>query len=201
MREKPKGGDFQGLLSAIPETAAFAKELTTFLQLLSKWNAVCNLIGPLSPEELLRDHVQESLVGASWLLPGLLVDVGSGNGFPALPLLVARRDVQGLLLEPRARRWAFLKEAIRALGLSAQVVRVPVAQLEGVEADNLTVRAVAREVWEARAAGLVRPGGRVLWWAGPHLDHQPPRGFGDVITCPLPNPQRGHLVVWGRCST
>ncbi|MFN3412653.1 MAG: RsmG family class I SAM-dependent methyltransferase, partial [Thermoanaerobaculum sp.] len=106
-----------------------------------------------------------------------------------------------VLLEPRSRRWAFLKEAVRELGLAAEVrrARVEDVALSGVE--NLSVRALAREVWEGRLRELVKPHGRVLWWAGPKACLVPPDGLEDVVTCPLPNPERGWLVVWGRCFT
>ncbi|MEW5877520.1 MAG: RsmG family class I SAM-dependent methyltransferase [Acidobacteriota bacterium] len=178
-----------------------AASLALFLELLGRWGEACDLTAELDPESLLRDHVLESLVGAPWLVPGVLLDVGSGAGFPAIPLLLARRDVRGVLLEPRSRRWAFLKEAVRELGLAAEVRRgrLEDGSFSGVE--NVSVRALAREVWEGKARQLLKPGGRFLWWAGPRACLRPPEGLEDVVTCPLPNPERGWLVVWGRCFT
>ena len=51
--------------------------------------------------------------------PGSLIDVGSGNGSPGLVLALVRDDLEVTLLEPRARRWAFLREAARASGARA----------------------------------------------------------------------------------
>jgi len=48
--------------------------------------------------------------------PGSLIDVGSGNGSPGLVLALLRADLSATLLEPRLRRWAFLREASRAAG-------------------------------------------------------------------------------------
>ena len=70
----------------------------------------------------LTGHVLESLAALPWVgSTGTLLDVGSGNGFPAVPLLLARPGVRGVLLEPRERRWAFLREVVRELGLPAEV--------------------------------------------------------------------------------
>lgn len=181
--------------------APLAARLGIFLELLQRWGQVLDLTGRLDAGELVRDHVVESLAGAGWLQPGVMVDAGSGSGFPGIPLLLARPEVRGILVEPRQRRWAFLKEAVRELGLDAEVFRGRVEALDCAGAANLTVRALAREAWEAEARRLVASGGRVLWWAGPRADVAPPEGFASVVTCPLPNPKRGRLVVWGRCST
>lgn len=178
-----------------------ADPLAVYLELLGRWGKACDLTAGLAPEELVRDHVLESLTGAPWLLSGVLLDLGSGGGFPAVPLLLARRDVQGILVEPRARRWAFLREAVRVLGLEAEVWRGRVEDVARSGVENVSVRALAREVWEGEARRLLAPGGRWLWWAGPKACLAPPEGLEDVVTCPLPNPRRGWLVVWGRCFT
>ncbi len=53
---------------------------------------------------------------------GTLLDVGSGAGLPGVPLLIARPGWRGVLLEPRQKRWAFLKTVIRELELDAEAV-------------------------------------------------------------------------------
>lgn len=181
--------------------APLAAGLGVFLELLSRWGQALDLTGRLHPEMLIRDHILESLAGAPWVVPGVLVDVGSGAGFPAVPLLLARPEVAAVLVEPRQRRWAFLKEVVRELRLAAEVFRGGVEELDLEGAANLTVRALARAAWQREAARLLAGEGRVLWWAGPRADVAPPEGFASVVTCPLPNPKRGRLVVWGRCST
>ncbi len=195
------GGTWRDRLVAAGVFRELAGPLAVFLELLAQWGKACDLTAGLSPEVLIRDHVLESLTGAPWLLPGVLLDLGSGGGFPAIPLLLARRDVRGFLVEPRARRWAFLKEAVRELGLEAEVWRGRVADVKPTWVANVSVRALAREVWEGEAQRLLAPGGRWLWWAGPRAYLGAPAGLEDVVTCPLPNPKRGRLVVWGRCFT
>ena len=196
-----KAGEWERLLAQSSQGRVHAQELARFLEILDRWGRVVDLTAPVRPEVLVRDHVEESLVGARWLRGGRLLDVGSGSGFPAIPLLVARRDVRGVLLEPRGRRWAFLKEVVRVLGLEAEVLRVELARFSGGKVENMTVRGLARQVWEGEAAKVLGEGGRLLWWAGPRAAVRPPAGFEDVITCPLPSQERGRLVVWGRCST
>ncbi len=116
-------GEFRELLGAAGLDGGVVEGLLIFLGLLGRWGRVCDLTASLPAHDLVRDHVLESLAGVPWVPAGVVVDVGSGAGFPAIPILLARRDVHGVLVEPRARRWAFLKEVVRELGLDAEVRR------------------------------------------------------------------------------
>ena len=116
-----------------------------------------------------------------------MVDVGSGAGLPGIPLALARPDLHVTLLEPLARRVAFLTRCVDRLGLDrVTVVRGraeegPSAQLGG--ADVVTARAVAPL---DRLAGwclpLLRPGGRLLAMKG----RPRPRSWPPPVRCPAP---------------
>ena len=103
------------------------------------------------------------------LAAGTLLDVGSGNGSPGLVLAALRPDLRVTLLEPRLRRWAFLREAARAMGLAVEVRRQRHDEYDGPAAVTVTVRALrlpARDL-----AALVAPGGRlVVFGADPGPD-------------------------------
>jgi 16S rRNA (guanine527-N7)-methyltransferase len=102
---------------------------------------------------------------------GSLLDVGSGNGSPGLVFALVRDDLEVTLLEPRARRWAFLREAARAAGRSVRVLRLRHDGYTGPPARTITLRAVALPL--AELAGLVLPGGKVLVLGG-HADDAGP---------------------------
>jgi 16S rRNA (guanine527-N7)-methyltransferase len=109
------------------------------------------------------------LAAAPLVASGRLVDVGSGNGSPGLVLALLRDDVEPTLLEPRARRWAFLREAARAAGRSGvRVLRQRHDAYSGPPAETVTLRALALPLEELRA--LVTPGGRVLFFGGAPQD-------------------------------
>jgi len=73
-----------------------------------------------------------------------LLDIGSGNGSPGLVLGLLRPDLRVTLLEPRVKRWAFLREAARAAGRAdIEVLRERHHQYQGPQADNLTLRGLA----------------------------------------------------------
>jgi 16S rRNA (guanine527-N7)-methyltransferase len=95
---------------------------------------------------------------------GSLIDVGSGNGSPGLVLALLRDDLDVTLLEPRARRWAFLRDAARAAGRHVRVLRARHDTYAGPPARTATLRAVALPL--AALAGLVEPGGRLVVFGG-----------------------------------
>jgi 16S rRNA (guanine527-N7)-methyltransferase len=108
--------------------------------------------------------VADVLAGAHLPAPGSLIDVGSGSGSPGLVLALVRDDLDVTLLEPRARRWAFLREAARAASRRVLVLRQRHDGYSGPPARTVTLRAVAVPL--AEIEGLVVPGGRVVVFGG-----------------------------------
>jgi 16S rRNA (guanine527-N7)-methyltransferase len=86
-------------------------------QLLIKWNSRLNLTRILDLVEVVRFHYCESMFVGTVLPPGPLAigDLGSGAGFPGIPLAVFRPDLQIVLLEADSRKAVFLREATRKL--------------------------------------------------------------------------------------
>jgi 16S rRNA (guanine527-N7)-methyltransferase len=196
--------EWAGRLEAVGIQNGVAAALAAYLELLGRWDTAVDLVGNMDEEELLAGHVLESLAALPWVGEGAtLLDVGSGNGFPAVPLLLARPGVRGVLLEPRERRWAFLREVVRELGLPAEVVREQVGEHRGSGYTVGTVRGVEVGAWLPHATRLLHPEGTWLWWTSKanaaELDRKVPEGR--VLTFALPDPTRGNLAVWRRCST
>jgi 16S rRNA (guanine527-N7)-methyltransferase len=114
---------------------------------------VRGLIGPRETGRIWDRHVLNCAAVAPLLRPGdLVVDVGSGAGLPGIVLALARADVTVTLIEPLARRTAFLDEVVRDLGLADQVsvvrgraeeVAARPAMFHVKPADVVTARAVA----------------------------------------------------------
>jgi len=102
--------------------------------------------------------------------PGTLLDVGSGNGSPGLVMALLRDDLDVTLLEPRTRRWAFLREAARHSGEGrVRVLRGRHDTYAGAPVRTVTMRALALPL--AELAPLVAPGGRLVILGGrPLLD-------------------------------
>jgi 16S rRNA (guanine527-N7)-methyltransferase len=126
-----------------------------------------------SPEAALDAHLADSLVALeldSVAGAQTMVDIGSGAGFPGLPLAVARPDCEVRLLESQGRRCVFLETAVAELAL--QNARVVCARAEewvaGMAANDVVLaRAVGpRPVVMEYAAPLLRLGGTIVDWRG-----------------------------------
>jgi len=92
-------------------------QLEAHYELLVRWNAKLNLTRIASPEDAARLHYCESLYLGASLAPGKLkiADIGSGAGFPGIPLAILRPDCQVTLVESHQRKAVFLREASRDL--------------------------------------------------------------------------------------
>jgi 16S rRNA (guanine527-N7)-methyltransferase len=124
------------------------------------------LIGPRESARLWDRHLMNCAAVAELVPhPCSIIDLGSGAGLPGIVLAMLLPDSDIVLLEPMARRAAFLEECVRVLGLGNAVVRCARAEeVTGqLEADVVTARAVApMKRLAGLALGLVRPGGVVL---------------------------------------
>jgi 16S rRNA (guanine527-N7)-methyltransferase len=134
-------------------------QLAAYLDLLVRWNARMNLTAVREPEEIVTRHFGESLFAARHLYPergiqdSRLVDLGSGAGFPGLPIKIWAPTLQATLLESNQRKATFLREVVRALQLRevevlairAEEYAVPVSSSGfPISSCTITLRAVER---------------------------------------------------------
>lgn len=160
-------------LAALPLPPEVAAALCGYLDLLAAWSGRVNLTGARTPQQRVETLVADILPAAPALEPGNLLDVGSGNGSPGLVLALLRPDIETTLLEPRARRWAFLREAARAVGRpDVRVYRVRHDGYSGPPVRNVTLRGLDLPL--AALEPLVVAGGQVLALGG---SPAPARGF------------------------
>jgi 16S rRNA (guanine527-N7)-methyltransferase len=150
--------DVAGMAPLEPSLAA---RFAVYLSLILRWNQRVNLTAIRDEAGILSRHFVESIACARALPAGIgsLLDLGSGAGFPGIPIVLCRPEISVTLAESRGKKAAFLQEAVRVLGISAKVCGQRAEDL-GVLFDCVTLRAVDR-MHEAVgiAAGLVREGG------------------------------------------
>lgn len=148
--------------------AAFGDSLplaVSFADRLAADGVLRGLIGPREVPRLWERHLLSSAaVGATIPDGAQVVDLGSGAGLPGIPLALARPDVTIVLVEPMARRVAFLREIVAELGIGrVEVLRSRAADLPPASTDVVTARAVAPLAKLARMAWpAIRPGGQLL---------------------------------------
>lgn len=171
-----------------------ARDVSIYIDLLLKWNSKMNLTAVREPEQMVTRHFGESLFAASQLLTpewtGSVIDVGSGAGFPGLPLAMYAPGATVMLIESQGKKAAFLNEVIFTLKLRNAKVWVGRAEHFNGLADLVTMRAVERfEGALPAASGLVDTEGRIALMIG---DSQvelarklaPTFGWGNAIQVP-----------------
>lgn len=122
-------------------------QISTYLSLLLQWNAKMNLTAVREPERILQRHFGESLFAAGLIATECpearsLVDVGSGAGFPGLPIKIAIPRVSVTLIESQHKKATFLREVSRELKLADTQTWNSRAEEFSHSADVVTMRAV-----------------------------------------------------------
>jgi 16S rRNA (guanine527-N7)-methyltransferase len=151
-------------------SARVAADLTAFVALLEKWNARQNLVSRETMATVWERHVADSLQLLRWIPAGarLVVDLGSGGGFPAMPLAIASRGMERrfILLEAIGKKASFLRTAARELQLPVEVAGGRIEDFDSRETiDVITARALAPLADLCRlAAPLMTPVRTVALW-------------------------------------
>lgn len=159
------------------DPARAVEALETYEQLIRRWNVRGNLVSRRDLDRLRDRHVLDSLSLISWV-NGSLADVGSGAGFPGVPLAIARPDSPVTLVERSERKIRFLQQVVIELGLpNVRIVEADVGRptsagsLGGQVFGTVTARAVAPPAATWRLLrGLLAPQGVALLQSGEPLD-------------------------------
>lgn len=119
--------------------------VSVYLELLLKWNARTNLTAIRSPEEIVMRHFGESFFAAAQLssVTESVLDLGSGAGFPGIPIQLICPGVRVMLAESQHKKVAFLREVIRTLGLQTEMWPRRTEEFQdGTRFDVVALRAV-----------------------------------------------------------
>lgn len=136
------------------DSSAVQDKLVCYVELLERWNRRVDLVAPASLDQIFNKHVLDSVCAVNLSLarlpapPEIAVDIGSGAGFPGILLGLAAPDSRVLLVEPRKKRAAFLKEVRRTLDMSAEVIE---SRVEEIPQDVLSMNTV--DLAMSRAVG------------------------------------------------
>ena len=177
---------------AAPDT--LYRDISTYIDILLRWNARVNLTAIRDPEEIVTRHFGESLFAARHLFPGSacqcetirgetienssacqaakdfdcsLADLGSGAGFPGIPIKLWAPRVHLTLIESSHKKVTFLREVARALTLTNIDIQNARAEAIPQTFDVVTIRAIEHFDRVLPVAGrLTAPGGRLLLLLG-----------------------------------
>lgn len=188
---------------AAPLAASQLRHISRYVDMLLRWNARVNLTSVRQPKQILARHFGESIFTGQYLFPANdrrpkarpepsegacpepygegtddhLLDIGSGAGFPGLPIKICYPELQVTLIESNQKKATFLREVVRSLALTN--VDVFCSRAEGYAGDRagvVTLRAVERfdEVLPV-AASLVTSAGRLALLVGAAQGDRVPR--------------------------
>lgn len=178
------------------------ERLVAYARLLREWGGRTNLAGPA----VLADPIPSLVEGleplrAGWVVPGPILDIGSGGGLPGIPLAVGL-GLPVWLVEPRERRWAFLHHVLRVLGLPGEALccrwEAVVLRDDLPRFGALSSRALAgASDWAGALGARMAPGGLLLLFTGEEGRRTPlPAGFDDLEVLRLASP--GHYLRGAR---
>ena len=194
-------GDFQITLS--DEQVNYIQQ---YISILRHWNEKLNLTAIRAPLEILHRHFCESMYAAVTVPvdSGRLADIGSGPGFPGLPLKILRPELELFLVESSIKKGTFLAEVLRELGLAN--ARVLISRYEELSEelaplDFVCSRAVGEfgPFLEWAASNRLSAGRVILWIGGQDLDEARKSTHWEwQEPIPLPQSLRRYLLVGSR---
>lgn len=135
-----------------------AARLSCYYELLDRWNKKINLTSLENPDEAIDRLLLEPIVAGRHLPSAAahLMDVGSGGGSPAIPLKLSATGVSLTMVEAKARKSAFLREAVRTLQLER-------TNVETARYEELLARPELHEMFDVLSLRAVRIEGRTLF--------------------------------------
>jgi 16S rRNA (guanine527-N7)-methyltransferase len=186
----------EALYPYYPEaTHPLCEPIRVYMDLLLRWNSRISLTAITKPKDILRFHFGESLYAVRRvpIRRGRLADVGSGAGFPAIPIGMVKHRVTTVLLESNTKKAAFLNEVLRELGLKEMEVyngRMQAYSSGQNKFDLVTMRAVKVDKdfsWWAKHN--THHGALIILWVGVNA--------GDIIEKTTDWTWRKPLVIPG----
>lgn len=153
------------------------KQLWMFHTLLREKNVEYDLTRIRQFDNIVQKHYIDCILVAkllNWNLPSPLLDIGTGAGFPGIPLKIACPEVEIILSEGRHKRVQFLREVVETLGLKG----VTIYDHKVYTSFNLNIKGVITRALESIPKTLARvskglgPGGKAIFMKGPHCDEE-----------------------------
>ncbi len=192
------------------------RKFCEYAMLIQEWNKRMNLVSFREMEDLYRSHFLDSL----WCMKGIdfhygmkMIDIGSGSGFPGIPLKICFPGINMVLLEAQKKRCIFLLEAIeklklgRCLVINGRAEEMAHAKIYREAFDCVAIRALSRiPVLLELGLPFLKTGGRLVALKGRDVDKEIESSryacliLGGELVAKIPyklrNGERRHVVVY-----
>ncbi len=188
-------------LSLSPSPAQISSFML-YLSELKKWNRAYNLTGLKTDEEIVVKHFLDSLLYLEALPDGevSVMDVGSGAGFPGIPIKIMRPEITLYLIEPSRKKATFLTHVIRTLGLDRiEVIEKRIEEVKSMTVDVAVTRALmgVSEFYK-KASRCLEEGGILILNKGPKV-YEELKAFNDarfeLLTLKLPCSNARRFII------
>jgi len=165
----------------VPPLNVCVHAFMTYLTELKKWNKAYNLTGLKNDEDIIIKHFLDSLLYLKFMPDGEIkvADVGSGAGFPGIPIKIIRPEIEMYLIEPSGKKSAFLRHIIRQLELKKiEVIEKRIEEIKVNQELPLSVDvAVTRALFTImdflkKATHIVKRGGIFILNKGPKMKEE-----------------------------
>lgn len=186
----------------VKPTEAQCEQIRAYSSLLLKWNRSMSLTTVTDERQVLKFHFGESafaLRAVGGIENGRLADVGTGAGFPGIPIRIFSPYLQLFLIEANTKKCAFLSEVVRALNLeNVRVLRGTIDERGEFERcfDTITARALGGyddlQKWARRA---LSPAGKIALWLGEKDAEKLSASHGWKWDAPRPIPGSKQRVI------
>jgi len=186
---------------------------SAYLSELKKWNKACNLTGIRNDEDIVIKHFLDSLLYLEPIPQGIIrvADIGSGAGFPGIPIKILRPEIEMYLIEPSGKKAAFLRHITRQLkigGIEIIEKRIEETTVHGELGAPVDI-ALTRALFDIKefvlkAAHIVKPGGVFILSKGPKVKEEL-KTAGDLeyelLKIPLPRTDIIRYIVVAKAKS
>jgi len=160
----------------LPSDGDTLEHFDRYLSELKKWNRAYSITSIREDREVVINHFLDSALYLMAMDDNVrsLADIGSGGGFPGVPVKILRPELEVHLVEPNRKKASFLRMLSGRLGLNGVTVHEKrMEQLSGILVDAAVTRALfsATELYES-ASGIVSDGGRLVLSKGPKYEEE-----------------------------
>ena len=152
-----------------------------YLSELKKWNKAYNLTGLKKDEDIIVKHFFDSLLYLKAMPKSeiSIADIGSGAGFPGIPIKIIHPEIEMYLIEPSRKKSSFLRHIIRELQLKKiEVIEKRIEEIKGIQESPLSVDvAVTRALFSIKdfikkVSHIVKQGGILILNKGPKVNEE-----------------------------